>query len=690
MLEKKKNINLKISNKVQSLLNNNNNIEKENLLKINKSKTKQQLKNEEINKKKDLLDINNEQQLLKQKSLSAAIDYLHKQQNKPYGQKDTNALLNGLLGLTSTAKLAIDIADPTPISGIVDTYQEWSNGEATAGDISAPLTLIPGFKKVKGMQLSKQMIKANKFLKLNDVGYNLLDNYQGLGQQIEEQNNQLQNQENETINNINEMYKPKKLAFGTGLNTGVVPFDIATDLLTGITSQQVMELMNNSGGDTINPTKFKKEFGLGGNVTSKVPVEVEDKEVVESPGGELGEFKGATHEQGGINTSLEEGTKVYSNRLKIDNKTFADRKKSREKKLALLMSKLDVNKDSITKNSLDRFKMVYDKQEQMDLSIQEAMNQLQKPKQKLAFGTPNTGINNYAIDFISNFLPKSTTPIDNNVEDLFDNEEQQRILAKPLPTPTKKDEFTTAQRLSHVENFMKEPLQNRDADITTNLINSARLKYNESKVQPVSKNADNLGLMSDMLGTISPLLMTMYNKSQTKPNVSMFDNYGDAALNTNEQAMSLISSMKDNKLQDANLDATTTRKGIANNSRSVNTSRAMNVIADEQNTKNKNNIQDSYTQQLMYLLANKGNIQLYKDQVVMQGKQQADLANRQDKDAYNTNLNKDLIGLAEGMQRQSAYKNKKKYNDDLLKLLPLLSEHSLGFDKNMNMISLNK
>ena len=56
-----------------------------------------------------------------------------------------------------------------------------------------------------------------------------------------------------------------------------------------------------------------REFQRGG----MVPVEVEGEETVQKPNGNLYEFKGKKHSQGGIDVSLEEGSRIFSEHLKI-------------------------------------------------------------------------------------------------------------------------------------------------------------------------------------------------------------------------------------------------------------------------------------------------------------------------------------------------------------------------------------
>jgi hypothetical protein len=128
-------------------------------------------------------------------------------------------------------------------------------------------------------------------------------------------------------------------------------------------------------------------------------VEVEGGEMYETPQGDVGEFKGPSHEQGGIplevGQDVEEGTKVYSDRLKLGNKTLAERKEARERKIANL-EKIASQPlvDTAVKNATKRRMMSIQKEESADLQFQEQVNNMQQMADTMvaAFGTGMTGI----------------------------------------------------------------------------------------------------------------------------------------------------------------------------------------------------------------------------------------------------------------------------------------------------------
>jgi hypothetical protein len=144
--------------------------------------------------------------------------------------------------------------------------------------------------------------------------------------------------------------------------------------------------------------KPKKTAAMGMNDVEQ-DVEVEGGEMYETPQGEVGEFKGPSHEEGGIplevGEDVEEGTKVYSDRLKVGKKTLAERKEARERQIANL-EKIASEPliDQAIKNSIGRKMMAIQKEEAADLNFQDKVNDMQAMADTMvaAFGTGMAGL----------------------------------------------------------------------------------------------------------------------------------------------------------------------------------------------------------------------------------------------------------------------------------------------------------
>ena len=114
-----------------------------------------------------------------------------------------------------------------------------------------------------------------------------------------------------------------------------------------------------------------------GKSGAKGKVEVEGGEVFETQSGEIGEFKGPSHEEGGIDINLLEPTNIFSDKIFRHGVSMADRKKAREKKLAKIEKKLTENPyDKITKKTYERTKSSFDKEELKDLQTQQLISTL--------------------------------------------------------------------------------------------------------------------------------------------------------------------------------------------------------------------------------------------------------------------------------------------------------------------------
>jgi len=154
-----------------------------------------------------------------------------------------------------------------------------------------------------------------------------------------------------------------------------------------------------SKGNKIIDTGAEGDIAANGMNDVNQDVEVEGGEMYETPQGQTGEFEGPSHEQGGIpmqvNKDIPEGTKVYSDRLKVGKETLAERKAARERKIANLEKTASTPYiDSALKNALKRKMTAVQKEEADDLAYQEQVNNMQQMADTVvaAFGTSMEGL----------------------------------------------------------------------------------------------------------------------------------------------------------------------------------------------------------------------------------------------------------------------------------------------------------
>jgi hypothetical protein len=155
-------------------------------------------------------------------------------------------------------------------------------------------------------------------------------------------------------------------------------------------------------------TEDTEDTAANGMNNVQADVEVEGGEMYETPQGQVGEFKGPNHEQGGIplevvdnaNANPQQGTvqketKVYSDQLMVGNKTLAERKATRERQIANL-EKIASNSlvDQAVKNATKRKMQGIEKEEAGDLAFQDQVNNMQQMADTMvaAFGTGMAGL----------------------------------------------------------------------------------------------------------------------------------------------------------------------------------------------------------------------------------------------------------------------------------------------------------
>lgn len=143
------------------------------------------------------------------------------------------------------------------------------------------------------------------------------------------------------------------------------------------------------GESTIDWGRFKPKYAFGGDV----PIEAEGEEIIQEPNGNMYELEGASHENGGIDLNVPQGSQIYSKRLKgVDGKTMADRKAYREKQLSKLEKLVALNpNDKILKKTLEKTKADFAKQEADDMA---QMNYIQEQNNKQVFAYGGTTSNN--------------------------------------------------------------------------------------------------------------------------------------------------------------------------------------------------------------------------------------------------------------------------------------------------------
>lgn len=388
------------------------------------------------------------------------------------------------------------------------------------------------------------------------------------------------------------------------------------------------------------------QYGMGGNVG----VEVEGGEGVQLPNGQYGEVQGPSHENGGVPVALPEGTNVYSDRLAINGETMQDRKKRREKAMERIDRAMKRNpNDALRKATRDRLSMVNQAEDSRDMAMQNIAGNLYPG---MAGG--DSGSTDGKKMWNGGPVVSPDPPFDPG--NLF----------LPSGDPSNVD-----------VNYYTTPY-------------GGPIPHTAAKSTPATANGlgmtlgDSVGMFGNALGSIAPLLTTLANRKGDTPNKNAFLTYGKDGLNTVEQGFNAISTINSNQQEQARINRNSANANNRNGASSINTLRALDIATGMAGNKELDDISNNYASQDVGLLNQKAGMQNQRDQMVQTGDYQRDLADRQDRDNYFSNMSQSLSTLSTGVMSQGKYLNQAKGRNDFLSLLPDLSPYGIGLDYDNN------
>lgn len=389
-----------------------------------------------------------------------------------------------------------------------------------------------------------------------------------------------------------------------------------------------------------------QSFSKGGTIDN-ADIEVEGKEVFETPTGQVGEFEGPSHEQGGIPLKVKSGgvakdgevpggTYVYPDSIKINGKTLADRKKIREKKEDKLSKLLGDSSDKILKNTLGRVKQINEIEDIFDRTLQNSVK-TSKESTKYADGG---GIP----PMVTFTPPPSSKRTDKGVLDMM----------------------RTFELLD--EDFSSWDGQYSNSEVTTPL----NPDYDMSGLPTMG---DALGIAGNLYQAYKPKSLTLKNRAGDTPNINPYIDYGTDALETLQGNIPLIEQIKDNQMQNLRSNRNASIARNSNSARGINTQRALNLATDAQMTQAEIDLMSKYAEQMMGANNQIAATQLDVSGKKAQGEQYRDLSDRQDRDAFYTNLAKDEAAIGEVWSRTGKATNQIKERGVQSKLMQQMFDY---------------
>ena len=413
-------------------------------------------------------------------------------------------------------------------------------------------------------------------------------------------------------------------------------------------SVEGLESMTSSGMDLQIPEYTAPKLNLsipqikaayGAKIPNRTPVEVEGEEAAELPNGQMIDFQGPSHEQGGIDVNLPGGTDVYSKRLKgPDGKSMAKRKLKRESDMRKLSKKAKGNSaDRLLKNSIERTEANNNQMDAFDMMLQEQYKQQENnlPIEKFAFGGP--------------------------VDEIQLEEAIVKPKYKPEPVP-----FETLQTLLN--------------GVTSNLPQAPKEEQSKwgmikDNIGGIPTGGDVLGIYGNLKQAFDPYKTTLANRGSDTPNVNQYKDFGKDSLKTIDSMKGIIGQTKDAQIKELLDRAAGNVSKNRNTARGVNTLRALDIASNNASLDAISGINNNYASQMLGILEQEAQMEAQRDVNVMKGEALADDANRQDKDAFYSQLSRDQQAIGEAYTRTGKAFNDIKERDVNENFMNALSDY---------------
>ena len=197
---------------------------------------------------------------------------------------------------------------------------------------------------------------------------------------------------------------------------------------------------------------------------------------------------------------------------------------------------------------------------------------------------------------------------------------------------------------------------------------------------------DFLTLAGTAYSAFAPMANTLENRAGDTPNVNEYKDFGKESLDTLARAAGFLTQERDNSNRKVASASRGAKKSGRAGARGINQVRAMDLATDINATNAQADIDTAFANKTLGLLGQKANLQSTIDQVVMGGEQAADLADRQDRDNFYTQLGKDKASKGEGIQQLGKNVNTMLQNPILMNLLENMGQY-VSMDANGNFVA---
>ena len=377
----------------------------------------------------------------------------------------------------------------------------------------------------------------------------------------------------------------------------------------------------------------------GGSFEDMQAINAEGGEVVESPDGEVMKLKGPSHESGGIDLAVPGGTDIYSKRIKgPDGKTMAERKKARTDKLKEFEKKLEKNPgDVLLKKSYSRMKQAFDMADEQDVATMNAAREEEE-------GVPEFSNGGTVVSMLQGLFQQQ-----GQIPDM------QNLMATSGQTP---GVTPTAGITGGITGGGYSEPVTQDEVSTGQVVTAKPEKSWLDSLGGLGVSAgDVIGMAGNFMGSMA-LNKNIRDSMNNIPNVNAFKDFGKEGLQENQNVINSLKSLRDEALRDLTGRSNTQRANLRGNARGVNQMRAGDLAVSQSEEQATNNVNNTFTNQMMNALAQRSGLLTARDQQVMAGERAVNLANQQDLAAAQEALATGRLNNASTMSKVGGTLNK--------------------------------
>jgi len=459
---------------------------------------------------------------------------------------------------------------------------------------------------------------------------------------------------------------------------------------------------------------MRKKYTLGTG-SEGVPVEIEGGEYLQFPNGTAQMVQGPSHEQGGIDTTLPEGTIIGSKDITIKGYTIAERMNSRGERYEEVVDNFKKNPNTFSKNTAMRTIAFLKALEEHDLKVQEMIKGMQKyaqtERQYAQYGTGGDGLlkdEPYVDDIPFDTYPIAEGALVSNYYNQGLRSFAQKYLPKyqtgtdigELPNPETVTQPTHALKGLQLEGALTDPMDNlptstwTETDLDNAVAGDSSLPESGGGSGGGSQVpwGNYVGLAAQAIGGVEQLINTYQAAKANRPVVNYWMGVNRRALEENSKAIDETAYLKNVSQREMerklNISANTARERARKSASSINSLRALDlgtdIVTNEAKISSNNQLESTFGSQRLNLIGQRMGLLSEQDKLERAGAEKNDEIIEARSDNFYTNRGQNLATMTEGFMNVAKMMNESKQNNDFLNTLKDTNKWGVGYRKTSN------